>query len=92
MSVAQGSQSAALRGARGRHRAHAVGPIASRPLLSVASAGIWICCHYNRVATVPEREVQHAQAKLGSIGWTRLLKRVFDIDVQHCPNCGGGGR
>jgi len=20
----------------------------------------------------------------------RLLKRVFDIDMQHCPNCGGG--
>jgi hypothetical protein len=19
----------------------------------------------------------------------RLLKRVFDIDVEHCPNCGG---
>jgi hypothetical protein len=24
------------------------------------------------------------------IGWARLLKRVFDIDMQHCPNCGGG--
>ena len=23
-------------------------------------------------------------------GWARLLKRVFDIDMQHCPNCGGG--
>lgn len=21
---------------------------------------------------------------------TRLLKRVFDIDMQTCPNCGGG--
>jgi hypothetical protein len=20
--------------------------------------------------------------------WIRLLKRVFDIDVEHCPNCG----
>ena len=19
----------------------------------------------------------------------RLLKRVFDIDIEHCPNCGG---
>ena len=19
-----------------------------------------------------------------------MLKRVFDIDMQHCPNCGGG--
>jgi len=21
--------------------------------------------------------------------WARLLKRVFDIDVEHCPHCGG---
>jgi hypothetical protein len=21
--------------------------------------------------------------------WTRLLKRVFDLDLEHCPNCGG---
>jgi hypothetical protein len=21
--------------------------------------------------------------------WARLLKRVFDIDVEHCPNCSG---
>jgi hypothetical protein len=24
------------------------------------------------------------------IGWARLLERVFDIDMQHCPNCGAG--
>lgn len=23
------------------------------------------------------------------MNWARLLKRVFDIDMQHCPNCGG---
>jgi hypothetical protein len=22
------------------------------------------------------------------MNWARLLKRVFDIDVEHCPNCG----
>jgi hypothetical protein len=22
------------------------------------------------------------------MNWGRLLKRVFDIDVEHCPNCG----
>ncbi len=22
-------------------------------------------------------------------GWARLIKRVFDLDLQHCPNCGG---
>jgi hypothetical protein len=24
------------------------------------------------------------------IAWARLLKRVFDIDMQHCPNCRAG--
>jgi hypothetical protein len=23
------------------------------------------------------------------IRWARLLKRVFQIDLEHCPNCGG---
>jgi Pyruvate/2-oxoacid:ferredoxin oxidoreductase delta subunit len=24
-----------------------------------------------------------------SISWARLLKHVFDVDVEYCPNCGG---
>jgi len=23
------------------------------------------------------------------ISWARLLKRVLQIDIEHCPNCGG---
>ena len=23
------------------------------------------------------------------MNWARLLKRVFDIDLEHCPQCGG---
>jgi hypothetical protein len=23
------------------------------------------------------------------MSWARLLKRVFEIDIEHCPNCGG---
>jgi hypothetical protein len=23
------------------------------------------------------------------MSWARLLKWVFDIDIEHCPNCGG---
>jgi hypothetical protein len=23
------------------------------------------------------------------MSWARLLKRVFDIDMEHCPQCGG---
>jgi hypothetical protein len=30
-----------------------------------------------------------AQGAPARMSWARLLKRVFDIDVEHCPNCGG---
>ena len=30
------------------------------------------------------------QARPHRISWAQLLKRVFDIDMQHCPNCGAG--
>ena len=23
------------------------------------------------------------------LSWARLLKRVFEFDLAHCPNCGG---
>ena len=23
------------------------------------------------------------------MSWARLLKRVFEFDLQHCPQCGG---
>jgi hypothetical protein len=26
---------------------------------------------------------------LTRLSWARLFKRVFDVDVEHCPNCGG---
>jgi Zn finger protein HypA/HybF involved in hydrogenase expression len=37
-----------------------------------------------------ECAIDTARAQLGCISWARLLKRVFDIDKQHCPRCGGG--
>src|SRR5262245_18353990 len=47
------------------------------------------------VPAPPERTTQtssenaHAQRASPRLSWARLLKRVFDIDVEHCPNCGG---
>ncbi|MCG7757104.1 MAG: IS91 family transposase, partial [Nitrosomonas sp.] len=32
--------------------------------------------------------VSHSSASV-RISWARLLKRVFDIDIEHCPHCGG---
>ena len=23
------------------------------------------------------------------LSWAKLLKQVFEIDLEHCPNCGG---
>jgi len=30
-----------------------------------------------------------AHGRPARISWARLLKRVFQIDIEHCPNCGG---
>ena len=35
-------------------------------------------------------EAETVAARPHRIGWARLLKRVFDIDLQHCPHCGAG--
>jgi len=45
-----------------------------------------------RAAVVPGKPSgpadEHLQAS-ARMSWARLLKRVFDIDIEHCPNCGG---
>ncbi len=35
-------------------------------------------------------ESELVQARPHRISWARLLERAFDIDMQHCPNCGAG--
>jgi hypothetical protein len=30
------------------------------------------------------------RARPQRISWARLLERVFEIDMQHCPRCGAG--
>ena len=40
-------------------------------------------------ATETSSENAQAQGAPARISWARLLKRVFDIDMDHCPNCGG---
>ena len=32
---------------------------------------------------------EHAHGAPARMGWARLLKRVFDLDLEHCPQCGG---
>ena len=45
------------------------------------------CRARRRVSACPADEHAHgAQARLG---WARLLKRVFEFDLEHCPQCGG---
>ena len=38
-------------------------------------------------AAATECEVETVQARPHRIHWARLLNRVFDIDMQRCPNC-----
>jgi len=40
-------------------------------------------------ATAPACDHAQAQGAPARMSWARLLKRVFDIDIEHCPNCGG---
>ena len=41
-------------------------------------------------AVASECEAETVQGRPHRISWARLLKRVFDIDMQHSPNCGAG--
>ena len=40
-------------------------------------------------AAPAECEANCAHHRPVRLGWARLLKRVFEIDMEHCPNCGG---
>jgi hypothetical protein len=40
-------------------------------------------------ATKPANDHAQAQGSPARMSWARLLKRVFDIDIERCPNCGG---
>ena len=41
-------------------------------------------------ATQPaECEANCAHHRPVRLSWAKLLKRVFDLDLEHCPNCGG---
>lgn len=40
--------------------------------------------------TLAQCEVESLQARPNRISWARLLKRVFEIDMERCPNCGAG--
>ena len=49
-----------------------------------------------RAAVVPgppeqpsEDAARHAQKAPARMSWARLLRRVFDLDLEHCPQCGG---
>jgi len=34
-------------------------------------------------------DCHHAPSSPARMSWARLLKRVFDIDIEPCPDCGG---
>jgi hypothetical protein len=40
-------------------------------------------------ATEHAADHAHAHGSPARMSWARLLKRVFDIDIEYCPRCGG---
>jgi hypothetical protein len=34
------------------------------------------------------RDHAHTQGAPARMSWARLLNRVLDLDIEHCPNCG----
>jgi len=40
-------------------------------------------------AAPAECEASCAHHRPVRLSWAKLLKRVFDLDLEHCPNCGG---
>lgn len=42
-----------------------------------------------RAAQPAECEASGAHQRAVRLSWARLLKRVFELDLKHCPNCGG---
>ncbi len=40
-------------------------------------------------ATAPATDHAQGQGETPRMSWAQLLKRVFDIDIEHCSNCGG---
>ncbi len=59
-----------------------------RPL--VVPQGLHVQEAASEAAVAAECEVESLQPRPNRISWARLLKGVFDIDMQHCPNCGAG--
>ena len=41
------------------------------------------------MCTEPATGHAQGQGETPRENWARLLKRVFDIDIEYCPNCGG---
>ncbi|MCP4307921.1 MAG: IS91 family transposase, partial [bacterium] len=41
----------------------------------------------NDTSDDPDNVSHHSPS--ARMSWARLLKRVFDIDIEHCPHCGG---
>ena len=40
-------------------------------------------------AQLAECEASCPQHRPARVSWAKLLKRVFELDLEHCPNCGG---
>ena len=42
-----------------------------------------------QAAPLADCEAHCAHHRPVRLSWAKLLKRVFELDLEHCPNCGG---
>ena len=66
-------------------------------LLLKTGAAVYCASERSASAIVPgspkktsESADEHGHGAPTRMNWARLLKRVFDIDPERCPHCGGG--
>jgi hypothetical protein len=45
-----------------------------------------------KVQTLDEPHIQTPAERCASMTWAQRLKRVFNIDIETCPTCGGAVR
>ena len=55
----------------------------------LTTSGVLRTSHRPAAPAGAECEATCALHRPARLSWAKLLKRVFEIDMVHCPNCGG---
>jgi hypothetical protein len=69
-----------------------IGPLSTLMRARVVPQGPAAQAHVATGVAAPAEceEAEPVRTRAQHIGWARMLKRVFDIDLRRCPSCGAG--